>query len=84
MDSTIRQLSGSACIVIGPQGATNFAIIKARDGSAALIDADIRRIDEVEEASGRVRQRPGNHSYSSGKSRMVERNINHFLTGRWF
>jgi len=44
MDSTIRQLSGSAYVVIGPEGATNFAIIKARDGSAALIDADIRRI----------------------------------------
>lgn len=50
MDSTIRQLSGSAYVVIGPEGATNFAIIKARDGSAALIDADIRRIDEVEAA----------------------------------
>jgi len=50
MDPTIRQLSSSAYVVIGPQGATNFAIIKARDGSAALIDADIRRIDEVEAA----------------------------------
>ena len=50
MDLTIRQLSRSAYAVIGPEGATNFAIIKASDGSAALIDADIRRIDEVEEA----------------------------------
>jgi glyoxylase-like metal-dependent hydrolase (beta-lactamase superfamily II) len=50
MDSTIRQISRSAYVVVGPEGATTFAIIKASDGSAALIDADIRRIDEVEEA----------------------------------
>jgi len=50
MDSTIRQISRSAYVVIGPEGATNFAIIKASDSSAALIDADIRRIDEVDEA----------------------------------
>lgn len=50
MESTIRHISRSAYAVIGPEGATNFSIIKASDGSAALIDADIRRIDEVEEA----------------------------------
>ena len=50
MESTIRQISRSAFAIIGPEGATNFTIIKAADGSAALIDADIRRIDEVEEA----------------------------------
>ena len=50
MDSTIRQISKSAFAIIGPEGATNFTIIKSGDGSAVLIDADIRRIDEVEEA----------------------------------
>ena len=50
MDSTIRQLNKSAYVVIGPEGATNFAIVKGSDGSAVLVDADIRRIDEVEEA----------------------------------
>ena len=50
MDSTIRQASRSAYVVVGPEGATNFAIIKGTNGRAVLIDADIRRIDEVEEA----------------------------------
>jgi len=50
MDSTIRQISKSAYAVIGPEGATNFSIVKANDGSAVLVDADIRRIDEVEAA----------------------------------
>jgi cyclase len=36
--------------VIGPEGATNFGIVKGSDNSAALIDADIRRIDEIAEA----------------------------------
>jgi len=50
MESSIRQISRSVFAIIGPEGATNFTIIKGSDGSAALIDADIRRIDEVEEA----------------------------------
>lgn len=50
MESTIQRLSCSLYVMIGPEGATNFAIVKANDGSAVLIDADIRRIDEVEEA----------------------------------
>jgi len=50
MESTIRRISRSSYAVIGPEGATNFGIIKGSDGSAVLIDADIRRIDEVEEA----------------------------------
>jgi NitT/TauT family transport system substrate-binding protein len=37
-------------VVIGPEGATNFAIIKGTGGAAVLVDADIRRIDEIEEA----------------------------------
>ena len=50
MESTIRRISRSSYAVIGPEGDTNFGIIKGSDGSAVLIDADIRRIDEVEEA----------------------------------
>lgn len=50
MESDLKQVSQSVYAVIGPEGSTNFTIVKARDGSAALIDADIRRIDEVEEA----------------------------------
>ena len=50
MESTIRQISKSAYVIIGSEGATNFSIIKANDSSAVLVDADIRRIDEVEEA----------------------------------
>ena len=50
MESTIHQAGKSAFVIIGPEGATNFSIIKGAGGAAALIDADIRRIDEVEEA----------------------------------
>ncbi|MDH3442623.1 MAG: MBL fold metallo-hydrolase [Deltaproteobacteria bacterium] len=50
MESAIHQVSKSVYVVIGPEGATNFGIVKGRDNSAVLIDADIRRIDEVEEA----------------------------------
>jgi glyoxylase-like metal-dependent hydrolase (beta-lactamase superfamily II) len=50
MESAIKQISLSLYAVIGQEGSTNFAIVKGRDNSAALIDADIRRIDEIEEA----------------------------------
>jgi len=50
MESRIQQIGKSVYAVIGPEGATNFGIVKGRDGSAVLIDADIRRIDEIEEA----------------------------------
>jgi cyclase len=50
MESTIRQLSKSAYVILGPEGATNFSIVKSSNGAAVLIDADIRRIAEVEEA----------------------------------
>jgi cyclase len=50
MRSEIKRVSKSVYAVIGPEGATNFGIVKANDGSAVLIDADIRRIDEVKEA----------------------------------
>jgi len=50
VESTIRQASKSTYVIIGPEGATNFAIIKGANGRAVLIDGDIRRIDEIEEA----------------------------------
>ena len=50
MESAIKQISRSVYAVIGAEGSTNFGIVKGSDNSAALIDADIRRIDEIEEA----------------------------------
>src|SRR6185436_12433616 len=50
MDSEIKHVSPSVYAVIGPEGSTNFSIVKGRDGSAVLIDADIRCIDEIAEA----------------------------------
>ncbi|MGE5219390.1 MAG: MBL fold metallo-hydrolase [Chloroflexota bacterium] len=50
MDSVIHQVSRSTFTIVGPEGATNFSIVKGSDNSAVLIDADIRRIDEIEEA----------------------------------
>jgi len=50
MEPALKQVSQSVYAVVGPEGATNFTIVKSRDGSAALIDADIRRIDEIEKA----------------------------------
>lgn len=50
MESTIYRAGKSAYAIIGPEGATNFAIIKGEAGSAVLVDADIRRIDEIEQA----------------------------------
>jgi hypothetical protein len=49
MESKIQRMSRSVYVIIGSEGATNFGIVKANDGSAVLIDADIRRIGEVEE-----------------------------------
>ncbi len=50
MESSLYQASKSAYVIIGPEGATNFSIVKGANGGAVLIDADIRRIDEVKEA----------------------------------
>ncbi len=50
MDIKLERLSRAAFAVIGEEGATNFGIVRGEDGSAFLIDADIRRIDEIEEA----------------------------------
>jgi glyoxylase-like metal-dependent hydrolase (beta-lactamase superfamily II) len=50
MESKIQRISRSLYVMIGPEGATNFGIVRADDASAILIDADIRRIDEIQEA----------------------------------
>lgn len=54
MDVRLERLSKAAFAVIGEDGATNFGIVRGEDGSALLIDADIRRIDEIEEALKRA------------------------------
>lgn len=48
--ANIYQLHESIFAVVGPEGATNFGIVKGEDGSVLLIDADIRRMDEIEDA----------------------------------
>ncbi|HEX9146458.1 MAG TPA: MBL fold metallo-hydrolase [Candidatus Binatia bacterium] len=50
MKVNLQPLSQCAFAVIGDDGATNFGIVRGVDGSALLIDADIRRMDEIEEA----------------------------------
>jgi len=50
----LHRLSESVYAIVGDDGATNFGIVKGNDGSALLIDADIRRMDEIEEALERA------------------------------
>ena len=52
--ANIHQLNDSVFAVIGVDGATNFGIIKGSDDSAVLIDADIRRMDEIDDALART------------------------------
>jgi cyclase len=52
--ANIHQLNDSVFAVIGIDGATNFGIIKGSDDSAVLIDADIRRMDEIDDALART------------------------------
>lgn len=54
MDVKLERLGKAAFAVIGEDGATNFGIVRGADGAALLIDADIRRIDEIEEALKRA------------------------------
>jgi glyoxylase-like metal-dependent hydrolase (beta-lactamase superfamily II) len=54
MDVRLKRLGKAAFAVVGEDGATNFGIVRGQDGSALLIDADIRRIDEIEEALTRA------------------------------
>ena len=48
--ASICELQKSVFAVVGADGATNFGIVRGEDGSALLIDADIRRMDEIENA----------------------------------
>lgn len=48
--ANVQQLTESVFAIIADDGATNFGIIKGTDGSAVLIDADIRRMDEIDDA----------------------------------
>ena len=50
MKINLQPLGQCAYAVVGDEGATNFGIVRGLDGSALLIDADIRRMDEIEEA----------------------------------
>jgi glyoxylase-like metal-dependent hydrolase (beta-lactamase superfamily II) len=54
MEIRLQQLGKRAFAVIGDDGNTNFGIVRGDDGSALLIDADIRRMDEIEEALKRA------------------------------
>ncbi|MBI2361308.1 MAG: MBL fold metallo-hydrolase [Deltaproteobacteria bacterium] len=46
----ICQLEKSVFVIVGPEGTTNFGIVRGDDGCALVIDSDIRRIDEIEAA----------------------------------
>lgn len=48
--ANVQQLKETVFVIIGHDGATNFGIIKGTDGSVVLIDADIRRMDEIDDA----------------------------------
>ncbi len=52
--ANIHQLRESVYAVIGDDGATNFGLIKGEDNSAVLIDGDIRRMDEIDDALRRT------------------------------
>jgi cyclase len=52
--ANVHQLTDSVFAAIGVDGATNFGIIKGNDDSAVLIDADIRRMDEIDDALRRT------------------------------
>ncbi len=48
--SNLYQLEKAVFAVVGPGGTTNFGIVRGDAGTALLVDADIRRIDEIEDA----------------------------------
>jgi cyclase len=52
--ANLYQLNDSAFAVIGDAGLTNFGIVKGDDGAALLIDGDIRRMDEIDDALQRT------------------------------
>lgn len=50
----LHKFNDSAFAIIGDDGLTNFGLVKGNDGSALLIDADIRRIDEIDDGLRRA------------------------------
>ena len=52
--ATLYRLSDRAFAIVGDDGLTNFGIVKGDDGSALLIDGDIRRMDEIDDALQRT------------------------------
>jgi len=52
--ANLHKFNDSAFAIIGDQGLTNFGLVKGADGSALLIDADIRRIDEIDDGLRRA------------------------------
>jgi glyoxylase-like metal-dependent hydrolase (beta-lactamase superfamily II) len=54
MEMRLQQLAKRAFALLGEDGNTNFGIVRGDDGAALLIDADIRRMDEIEEGLKRA------------------------------
>ena len=52
--ANLYKLSDRAFAIVGDDGLTNFGIVKGDDGSALLIDGDIRRMDEIDDALQRT------------------------------
>lgn len=52
--ANLHKFNDSAFAIIGDDGLTNFGLVKGADGSALLIDADIRRIDEIDDGLRRA------------------------------
>jgi len=52
--ANLRKLNDHVWAIIGDDGATNFGIVRGEDASALLIDSDIRRMDEIDEALKRT------------------------------
>src|SRR5574337_196350 len=52
--ANLYKMNDAVFAVIGDDGLTNFGIVKGADGSALLIDSDIRRIDEINDALTRT------------------------------
>jgi len=48
--ANVQKLKESIIAVISADGLTNFGSIKGTDGSAVSIDAEIRRMDEIDDA----------------------------------
>jgi glyoxylase-like metal-dependent hydrolase (beta-lactamase superfamily II) len=52
--ANLHKFNDSAFTLIGDDGLTNFGLVKGADGSALLIDADIRRMDEIDDGLQRA------------------------------